>query len=212
MYVSAVIEVVQYCQGADPGTAGSGFLCYDYEGRDWMIFCFYQLPHAPHTALGECFCPLHPDPSFLSASRLVHNLVPSLVIKHPVFKSSSSYHPDPWQIPTSLKGGLPTPLQLHHLAAPLTYPVSCLKICSDLSSPKATYNWPPDRFTAWALLVSTCAPTRATMVAYMAAGILSSPSVTHEETLPLHLVNMAAWRSAHNGATGLRWQILIKFS
>ena len=61
-----------------------------------MILCFYQLPHAAHKALGEYFCPLHPDPSFLSASRLVHNLVPSLVIKHPVFMSSSSYHPDPW--------------------------------------------------------------------------------------------------------------------
>ena len=61
-----------------------------------MILCFYQLPHAAHTALGESFCRSHPDPSFLSASRLVHNLVYSLVIKHPAIKSSSRYHPDPW--------------------------------------------------------------------------------------------------------------------
>ena len=97
---------VYVCQGADPGTAGKRFsllwlrgerlqvLYYGSKGRDWMILCFYRLSHVAHTALGEYFCLLHPDPSFLSASRLVHNLVPSLVIKHPVSKSSSSYHPN----------------------------------------------------------------------------------------------------------------------
>ena len=95
------------CQGAVPGTAGKRLsllwlrgarlqvLCCGSEGRDWMILCFYRLPHAAHTALGEYFCLLHPDPSFLSASRLVHNLVPSIVIKYPVSESSSRYHPNP---------------------------------------------------------------------------------------------------------------------
>lgn len=77
------------CQGADPGAAGKQ-LSLLWQRRERLDD--YRLLH---TALGEYFRLLHLDPSFLSASRLVHNLVPIPIIKHPVSKSSSSYHPNP---------------------------------------------------------------------------------------------------------------------
>ena len=77
-------QIFRHCQGADPG---GRFLCYDYDGTGLILFCLLFLSQS------EYFYFFHPDPSFLSALRPVHNLVPSLVIKRPVSKSSSGYHP-----------------------------------------------------------------------------------------------------------------------
>ena len=59
-----------------------------------LSFCLYHDYRLRQEQGGEqraeYFCPSHPDPSFLPVSRVVHNLVPSLVIQLPVSKSSSS--------------------------------------------------------------------------------------------------------------------------
>lgn len=73
----------------------ANFLLY-YWKKKLNNFLFYYLPHMAHTVLGKYFCLLHLDLFFLSIFCLVYNLVSSLVIKHPIFESSSYYHLNPW--------------------------------------------------------------------------------------------------------------------
>lgn len=88
-----------------------------------------------------------------------------------------------------------------YIAAPFTHPISYLKICGERSSPKVTCTYvAPHRFTAWVLLGGTFTPTRATMVADMAA---VHPSISQEERLPLLLVNLATGGSEYYGEGGL---------
>lgn len=86
----------------------SGFLCYGYGRRDckfcvvvarekigwFFIFISYRMQCIKRLTSISVLCIL--ILAFPSTSRLIDNLLPSLVLKHPISELSSHYHPNFW--------------------------------------------------------------------------------------------------------------------